>query len=57
MQLSAPKVITFIISLVVAILALIGFLAPTVPLLGSYPFWILLIAWLILAAGNLLEGV
>jgi hypothetical protein len=56
MTLNAPKQIVFIIAVVLAVLALIGFLVPTVPLLGGYAFWILLIGFIVLAGGVLMKG-
>ena len=56
MTLNAPKQIVFIIAVVLAVLALIGVLIPTVPLLGGYAFWILLIGFIVLAGGVLMKG-
>lgn len=54
MKLSAPKQNTFYISIVLAVIALIGFF---VAALSPFAPWILLVAYIVLAAGNLLEGV
>ena len=51
MKLSEPKVITFIIAVVLAILALIAFFIPY-----GWAFWVLLVAFIVLALGNLLKG-
>jgi hypothetical protein len=56
MTLNAPKQIVFIIAVVLAVLALIGVLIPTVPLLGGYAFWILLIGFIVLAGGVMMRG-
>jgi len=57
MELSAPRIITFIASVVVAIVALIIHYAHLdVPHVHS-GFVVLLIAYLVLAAGNLLPGI
>jgi len=55
MQLSAPKVITFWIAVA---LAVIGFPANFVPSLGlaGFAFWLLVIGFVVLVAGNLFEG-
>lgn len=53
MKLSAPKNITFYIAVLLAVIALIGFF---VAALTPYAPWILLVAFLLLAAGNLMEG-
>lgn len=56
MNLNEPKVITFWIAVVVAVIALIAFIV-TIPVLSGIAFWLMLIAFVILAAGNLLKGV
>ena len=57
MELAAPKIITFIASVVVAIVALIIHYAHfDIPHVHS-GFVVLLIAYLVLAAGNLLPGI
>ena len=56
MDLNEPKVITFWIAVVVAVIALIAFIV-TIPVLSGIAFWLMLIAFVILAAGNLLKGV
>ncbi len=53
MKLSAPKNITFYIAVALAVIALIGyFIASFTP----FAPWILLLGFIVLAAGNLLEG-
>jgi hypothetical protein len=54
MKLSAPKNITFYVSIVLAVIALIGFFVAS---MSAFAPWILLIAYVVLAAGNLLEGI
>ena len=57
MELSAPKLITFVASVIVAIVALvIHYTHLSVPHVHS-GFVVLLIAYLILAIGNLLRGI
>lgn len=56
MNFNEPKVITFWIAVVVAVIALIAFIV-TIPVLSGIAFWLMLIAFVILAAGNLLKGV
>jgi len=56
MNLNEPKVITFWIAVVVAVIAVISAIV-TIPVLSGIAFWLLLIAFVILAAGNLLKGV
>jgi hypothetical protein len=57
MRLSTPKVVTFIVSLIVAIIAfLIANGVITNPLNTVAVVWIALAAYAILALGNLLKG-
>jgi hypothetical protein len=53
MKLSEPKVITFIIALVIAILGVIAFFVAS---LSGYAFWILLVGFVLLALANLFNG-
>jgi F0F1-type ATP synthase assembly protein I len=53
MKLSTPKNITFYISVGLAVLAFLGFFVDAMTVFAP---WMLLIAFIILAAGNLLEG-
>jgi len=55
MNLNEPKVITFWIAVVVAVVAVIAAIV-TIPVLSGLAFWLLLLAFIILAAGNLLKG-
>ncbi len=55
MNLSAPKLVTFWIAVAVAALGVLATLIPTIGLSG-YGGWLVLIAFVILAAGNLLQG-
>lgn len=54
-KLSEPKVITFAIAVLLALLAFIGLLAK-IPFLGTYAFWVLLVGFILLAAGNFFKG-
>ncbi|GIL02970.1 MAG: hypothetical protein BroJett030_28690 [Alphaproteobacteria bacterium] len=54
MNLSAPTMIVFVISVVLAILGLLA--QYTTINLYLAPFYWMLIAWIVLAAGNLLKG-
>jgi len=53
MKLSTPKNITFYIAVVLAVIALIGFFVGS---LSAFAPWLMLIAFVVLAAGNLFEG-
>lgn len=56
MNLSAPKQIVFIISLVLTILAVIGVWVVAIPFISANAFIVLLVGWIVLAAGNLMAG-
>ncbi len=54
MKLSTPKNVTFYVAIVLAVIAVIGFFVAS---LSPFAPWILLVAFVLLAAGNLLEGI
>ena len=55
MKLSAPKQITFWIAVVIAALGVIAKLV-SIPVLSREPGWLMVIAFVVLAAGCLIEG-
>ncbi len=55
MNLSAPKQLTFWIAVAVAAIGLIASLV-SIPVLSGFAFWLVVIGFVILAAGNLMEG-
>ena len=56
MKLSAPTQNVFLISVVLAILAVVAtFVA--IPVVSAYAFWVAIVAYLVLVAGNVMEGV
>ncbi len=55
MNLSAPKQLTFWIAVAVAAIGVIASLV-TIPVLSGFAFWLVVIGFLILAAGNVMEG-
>ncbi|MGD0248722.1 MAG: hypothetical protein ABSB75_06675 [Candidatus Limnocylindrales bacterium] len=57
LRLSEPKIVTFIVALVLAIVALVVGKITTVDTLTTNALWIALAAWLVLALGNVLKGV
>ncbi len=57
MELSAPTKIVFIIAVILAILSLLPVIGIAAGILGAYSYWLLLLAFIVLAAGNLLKGV
>jgi hypothetical protein len=56
MNLSAPTTGVFIISLIVAVLAVISMFV-AIPVISAHAFWVAIIAYIILAVGNLFRGV
>ena len=56
MNLNAPTQLIFIIALLLAVVALIGYFMPTVALIGVYSFWIMTVAFIVLAAGVVFRG-
>ena len=55
MNLSAPKNVTFWIAVVVAVVGLLASLV-SIPVLSGLSFWLVVIGFVILALGNLLQG-
>ena len=55
MELSAPTAPVFWISVIIAILALLGFFA-VLTFLTAYAFWLAILAFVVLALGNLIKG-
>jgi phosphatidylglycerophosphate synthase len=55
MKLSPPKQITFWVSVVIALVAVVAsFVA--IPFLSPFAFWIAILAFVLLALANLLDG-
>jgi len=58
LELSAPKNITFVISVIIAVVAaVIHYAHLNVPYVAHSEFTLLLVGYLVLAAGNVLRGV
>jgi cytochrome c oxidase subunit IV len=55
MEISKPKTITFWIAVVLAALGLISYLV-TIPVLSGFAFWLVVLGFVLLAAGNLVKG-
>jgi hypothetical protein len=56
MNLSPPTTAVFVISLILALLAIVGkFVA--IPFITDHGFWVAVIAYVVLAVGNLLRGI
>jgi hypothetical protein len=57
-RLTPPKQLTLLISVVLAILAaILHYTGISIPLVGTHTFGVLLIGYLVLLAGNLIEGI
>ena len=58
MQLSAPKKIVFLISVVLAVLAVASAYVDALQFgIPNQSMWTAVVAWLVLAAGNMMKGV
>ncbi len=55
MSLSPPTTIVFVISVVLATLAIIGTFIP-IPVITDQGFWVMVVAFVILACGNIFRG-
>jgi hypothetical protein len=55
MKLSEPKVITFIIAVVIGLLALLGTFVD-IPFVTANAFWVLFVGFLLLVLANLFKG-
>jgi hypothetical protein len=55
MRLNPPKKIVFYISIALAVVGLIASLF-TIPFLSDFAFWLVLVAYILLALGNVLKG-
>lgn len=56
MKLSPPKHITFWIAVLVAVLGIVANFV-TIPVLSGFAFWLVVIGFVILAVGNLVDGI
>jgi heme/copper-type cytochrome/quinol oxidase subunit 1 len=55
MKLTPPKHITFWIAVVLAVLGVLATLV-TIPVLSGFAFWLVVIGFVLLALGNLVDG-
>ncbi len=53
--LSAPSQVIFLVSLALAIIALLGALV-IIPVVTKYAFWIAILAYVVLALGTIMKG-
>lgn len=56
MNLSAPTVPVFVVSVIIAVLAIVG-TQTAIPFVSDNSFWVAIAAYVVLMAGNLLKGV
>ena len=56
MKLNAPTKVVFLISLALAVLALLLALGVAIPIVAGHAIWVALAAYVVLAAGNILKG-
>jgi hypothetical protein len=53
----APKSITWLISVILAVLGILLYLRIiTIPVLAPYDFWLVAVAFILLALGNIVKG-
>lgn len=57
MELSAPTKIVFIIAIVLAVISLLPVIGIPLGAVGAYSYWLLLVAFVVLVAGNVLKGI
>ena len=55
MRLNAPKKIVWLISLILAVISLIGYFI-AIPVLSGIAFWVMGVAWLLLFLATFLKG-
>lgn len=55
MKLSPPKKVTFWVAVVIGLIGLVAGLVP-IPMVSPFAFWLVVVAFVILALANLLEG-
>jgi hypothetical protein len=54
-NLSAPSQVIFLVSLALAIIAILGALV-IIPVVTKYAFWIAILAYVVLALGTIMKG-
>lgn len=56
MTLNAPSQTMFIVAVVIAVIALLGTIIPSIPVISAYAFWVLVVAFLVLAVSVVMKG-
>ena len=54
MKLHAPALWLFVVSLIIAVIAVVGVFTP-IPFVTTYGFWVAILAYVVLAVGNVIE--
>jgi hypothetical protein len=54
MKLHAPALWLFIVSLIIAVIAVVGVFT-AIPFVTMYGFWVAILAYVVLAVGNVIE--
>ena len=54
MELHAPSMWVFIVSLIIAVIAVISVFTP-IPYISTYGLWVAILAYIVLALGNLVK--
>ena len=57
MNLTPPTTAVFIVSLILAALAVIAALGVNIPFISDHTVWVAIVAYVVLAVGNLFRGV
>lgn len=55
MKLSPPKQVTFWISVILGVLGIVASIV-TIPVLSGFALWLIVIGFVLLAAGNMVDG-
>ena len=55
MSLSPPTTVVFVVSIILAVLAIIGAFVP-IPFITEHGLWVAIVAYIILAIGNIFRG-
>jgi len=56
MRLNAPKRVTWIVAVIIAVLGIVG-LFVDIPIVTEYGFWVEFVAFLLLAIGTFFSGI
>ncbi len=56
MKIQAPKMLTFIIAVILVVLGLIGKFAPTTAFIGPNAFWFVFVGFVLVALGLFVKG-